>query len=184
MSKWVVLDRDGVINLDSSNYIKSPQEWQAIPGSLEGIARLCRNGYQVAVATNQSGLGRGLFDRRTLAQIHQKMVHAVEQQGGRLEALFYCPHAPLVDGSSPCDCRKPGVGLLRRLMQCFSLQPNELIMVGDSQRDLDAAQAAAIKPYFVRSGGKPDPRDSSIEVHDDLAALVEVLLRSNKAGSN
>jgi histidinol-phosphate phosphatase family protein len=110
-TKLVILDRDGVINFDSAQFIKNPAEWKPIPGSLEAIARLNQNGYRVVVATNQSGVGRGLFDMDTLNQIHAKMHKAVVAVGGRIDAIFYCPHA----ADSKCDCRKPKPGMFKRI---------------------------------------------------------------------
>lgn len=171
---WVILDRDGVINFDSRAYIKSADEWRALPGSLEAMARLYRAGYRLVVATNQSGIARGLFDHRALAGIHHKMIAAVERHGARIEAIFYCPHLPASPAQPVCDCRKPLPGLLHRAMQCFQLQAGNLVLVGDSQRDMAAARAAGIRPILVRSGGQTDGQ--TVETHDDLAAVADALL--------
>lgn len=171
---WVILDRDGVINFDSDEYIKSADEWRAMPGSLEAMARLYRAGYRLVVASNQSGIARGLFDHRTLAGIHRKMIDAAERHGARIEAIFYCPHLPASPAQPVCDCRKPLPGLLHRAMQCFQLQARNLVLVGDSQRDLEAARAAGIRPILVRSAGQAD--DPTVETHADLAAVADALL--------
>src|SRR5947207_472337 len=123
--KLIVLDRDGVINNDSENFIKSPDEWRAIPGSLEAIARLNQAGYRVVVATNQSGVGRGLFGMTTLTEIHEKMFKALTQVGGRIDAVFYCPHA----ADSNCECRKPKPGMLQHLGSRFGGDLHEVPVV-------------------------------------------------------
>lgn len=145
---FVILDRDGVINFDSCHYIKSPDEWKAIPGSLEAIARLSRAEFRVVVATNQSGIGQSLFDISTLNRIHQKMVAQAQEKGGKIDAIFFCPHRP----ETLCDCRKPNPGLLldasRRLREPLSGIP----FVGDSMSDILAAQAAGAQPVLVKTG--------------------------------
>ena len=134
-TRLVVLDRDGVINHDSEDYIRSPAQWRPIRGSLEAIARLRKAGWRVAVATNQAGVGRGLFDMATLAAIHATMSRAVAQAGGHLDAVFFCPHAPSAD----CGCRKPRPGMLHEIARRFAVDPAAMIMIGDSLRDLQAA---------------------------------------------
>jgi D-glycero-D-manno-heptose 1,7-bisphosphate phosphatase len=146
--KLVILDRDGVINYDSKQFIKSPAEWRPIPGSLEAIARLNQAGYRVVVATNQSGIGRGLFDMDTLNAIHDKMHRAVLAAGGRIDAIFYCPHA--VDAG--CRCRKPKTGMFERIANCFNIDLPGTPAVGDSLRDLQAAAAVGAKPLLVMTG--------------------------------
>lgn len=146
--KLVILDRDGVINQDSANFIKNTNEWIALPGSLEAIALLNQSGYRVAVATNQSGISRGLFDMATLNAIHDKMHRALSQVGGRIDALFYCPHA----ADDNCSCRKPKTGMIEDIGRRFSLNLHEVFGVGDSLRDLQAFAAAGCKPILVRSG--------------------------------
>jgi D-glycero-D-manno-heptose 1,7-bisphosphate phosphatase len=174
--KLVVLDRDGVINLDSDQYIKSPEEWKPIPGSLEAIARLTQAGFRVVVATNQSGLGRGLFDMATLNAMHDKMHKAVNQLGGRIDAVFFCPHAQ----DAGCDCRKPKPGMLREIAARFDLALTGVPVIGDSLRDLQAASAAGARPVLVltgkgeqtlKSGGLPE----GTEIHRDLAAAALAL---------
>jgi D-glycero-D-manno-heptose 1,7-bisphosphate phosphatase len=146
--KLVILDRDGVINQDSANFIKSPNEWIALPGSLEAIALLNQSGFRVVIATNQSGIARGLFDMATLNAIHDKMHRALAQLGGRIDALFYCPHA----ADDNCTCRKPKTGMVEDIGRRFSVELNEVYGVGDALRDLQAFHNAGCKPILVRSG--------------------------------
>jgi D-glycero-D-manno-heptose 1,7-bisphosphate phosphatase len=146
--KLIILDRDGVINHDSDAFIKSPDEWRPIAGSLEAIARLGKAGYRVVVATNQSGVGRGLFDLATLAAIHTKMHRAVIAAGGHLDAIFFCPHA----ADAHCHCRKPEPGMLEEILRRFQVEPQSVTAVGDSLRDLQAAAAVGTKPVLVLTG--------------------------------
>jgi len=177
--KLVILDRDGVINFDSDHFIKSPAEWKPIPGSLEAIARLTQAGYRVVVASNQSGIDRGLFDMDTLNAIHDKMHRAVRTAGGRIDAIFYCPHS----ADSRCNCRKPKPGMFERIAGCFNTDLAGTYAVGDSLRDLQAAVAAGARPVLVLSGkGRNTQKENQIPegtlVFDDLAATVEYLLKS------
>lgn len=144
----IVLDRDGVINVDSDDYIKSEQEWIALPGSIEAIATLCAAGFSVAVATNQSGIARGLFDTYELARMHSKMQLLVEEAGGCIATVCYCPHAPDAD----CRCRKPGTGLLEQIQAETGLSLKGCAFVGDSLKDLQAAIAFDMNPVLVRTG--------------------------------
>ncbi len=146
--KLIILDRDGVINVDSDQFIKSPDEWKPIPGALEAIARLNQWGWRVVVASNQSGVGRGLFGMDTLNAINDKMVRSLAQVGGRLDAIFFCPHA----ADSTCDCRKPKPGMLLQIGERFNVDLAGVPVVGDSLRDLQAAVAAGAKPYLVLTG--------------------------------
>lgn len=146
--KLIILDRDGVINFDSDGFIKSPDEWKPIPGSLEAVARLNQNGYRVVVASNQSGVGRGLFEMAALNAIHAKMHKALAQFGGRIDAVFYCPHA----ADSQCICRKPRVGLFLQIAERFHVDLAGVPAVGDSLRDLEAAAAAGCQPMLVETG--------------------------------
>jgi D-glycero-D-manno-heptose 1,7-bisphosphate phosphatase len=146
--KLVILDRDGVINEDSSEFIKSPAEWKPLPGSLDGIAQLTRAGFTVVVATNQSGIGRGLLDEETLAAIHSKMDRVVAEAGGRIDAIFYCPHRPEDD----CDCRKPRAGLLRQAAARYHLSLEGVAVIGDSMRDIEAAREVRARPMLVLTG--------------------------------
>jgi D-glycero-D-manno-heptose 1,7-bisphosphate phosphatase len=146
--KLVILDRDGVINQDSDQFIKSPEEWKPVPGSLEAIAKLNHSGYRVVVASNQSGIGRGLFDMAALNAINDKMYRALGQLGGRIDALFYCPHAAEAD----CECRKPRAGMFLDIAQRFNVSLAGVPSVGDSLRDLQAAATAGAQPMLVLTG--------------------------------
>lgn len=175
--KLVILDRDGVINYDSRQFIKSPAEWRPIPGSIEAIARLNQAGYRVVVATNQSGIGRGLFDMDTLNAIHDKMHRAVHEAGGRIDAIFYCPHA--IDAG--CHCRKPATGMFERIAGCFNIDLPGTPAVGDSLRDLQAAVAVGALPLLVLTGkGAQTQIDGGLPdgtlVFADLAAATDHIL--------
>jgi D-glycero-D-manno-heptose 1,7-bisphosphate phosphatase len=146
--KLVILDRDGVINVDSEQFIKRPEEWKPIPGSLEAIARLNHAGFRVVVASNQSGVGRGLFDMGALNAINDKMYRALAQVGGRIDALFYCPHA----AEANCECRKPRPGLFLDIAQRFNVDLEGVPAVGDSPRDLQAAVTVGAQPILVLTG--------------------------------
>ncbi len=146
--KLVILDRDGVINVDSDKFIKRPEEWKPIPGSLEGIAQLNHAGFHVVVATNQSGIGRGLFDMTMLNAINEKMLDALAQVGGRLDAIFYCPHA----NEAGCACRKPKPGMFEEIGQRFNAPLRGIASVGDSLRDLQASAAVGAQPMLVLTG--------------------------------
>jgi D-glycero-D-manno-heptose 1,7-bisphosphate phosphatase len=145
---YVLLDRDGVINHDSDAFIKSPDEWQPIDGSLEAIALLNQHGYQVIVVTNQSGVARGLFDEATLAQIHAKMYRLVGEHGGKINAIYYCPHG----ADSACECRKPKAGLLKAFAADFNADLRTIAVIGDSLRDLQAAETVGAIPILVKTG--------------------------------
>jgi D-glycero-D-manno-heptose 1,7-bisphosphate phosphatase len=147
-SKLIVLDRDGVINHDSDNYIKHPDEWRPLTGSPEAIARLCKAGFRVVVATNQSGVARGLFDLATLGAIHEKMHATVAQAGGRIDAVFFCPHGP----DAGCACRKPKPGLFREAIERFAAPAAEVWAVGDQLRDLQAGAEAGCRTVLVLTG--------------------------------
>lgn len=171
--KLAILDRDGVINHDSDRFIKSPDEWQPLPGSLEAVARLTQWGYRVVVATNQSGVGRGLFDMDTLNAIHDKMVKAVALAGGRIDAIFFCPHA----ADSTCECRKPRPGMLREISQRYNTSLEGVPAIGDSLRDLQVAVAVAAQPILVLTGKGAKTRElpelpPATQVFPDLAAAA------------
>ena len=176
-AKLIVLDRDGVINHDSDQFIKSPDEWRPIPGSLEAIARLNHAGFRVVVATNQSGVGRGLLDIGTLNAIHEKLHKALGQVGGRLDAIFYCPHT----GDSHCECRKPRPGMLEEIGRRFNVDMAGVPCVGDSERDLLAAQTVGAQPMLVLTGkGESTLRHGKFPkntvIFPDLAFAVSALL--------
>jgi len=171
--KLVILDRDGTINHDSDQHIKSPAEWMPIKGSVEAIARLTQNGWRVVVATNQSGIGRGLFDMATLNAIHDTMHRAVHLAGGRIDAIFFCPHA----GDSNCECRKPKPGMLLEIAKRMNVELEGVPMVGDSLRDLQAATAAGARPVLVLTGKGRKTRDAGglpagTAIYPDLAAFA------------
>jgi D-glycero-D-manno-heptose 1,7-bisphosphate phosphatase len=175
--KLIILDRDGVINQDSDNFIKSPREWVAIPGSLDAIARLTQADYHVVVATNQSGVARGKFDMMTLNAIHQKMHTCVEQAGGEIDAIFFCPHAAEDD----CDCRKPKPGMLHAIARRFDVNLKSVPTVGDSLRDLQAGFVVGCTPYLVLTGKGEKTRDKGglppgTTIFDNLAEVVNHLL--------
>ena len=175
--KLIVLDRDGVINEDSDAYIKSPEEWIPIAGSLEAIARLNRHGYRVVVATNQSGVARGLFTLDTLARIHRRMLEAVRDKGGEIDAIFFCPHGP----DDQCRCRKPAPGLFEEIADRLKTSFEDVYAVGDSVRDLVAAKAVGARPALVRTGkGLRTLRKSKdldgVPAFDDLAAFTDALV--------
>jgi D-glycero-D-manno-heptose 1,7-bisphosphate phosphatase len=171
--KLVVLDRDGVINVDSDAFIKSPDEWVAIPGSLEAIARLNQAGYRVAIASNQSGIGRGLFDMAALNAMHEKMNRAAAAVGGRIDAVFFCPHTQ----EDECECRKPKPGMLQQIVERFEIDPADTPMVGDSLRDLQAGAALGFALHLVLTGkGRKTLAAGNLppntKVHDDLRTFA------------
>jgi D-glycero-D-manno-heptose 1,7-bisphosphate phosphatase len=173
----VILDRDGVINEDSDDFIRSPEEWRPIPGSLEAIARLHRTGWRVVVATNQSGVARGEFDLDTLMRIHEKMHRAVREAGGLIDAVFFCPHGP----DDNCACRKPKPGLFHEIAQRLHIELKGVPAIGDSLRDLQAARAAGARPLLVKTGKGSQTLthpvvDADIPVFNDLARAVNALL--------
>jgi len=146
--RLVILDRDGVINQDSAQFVKSAEEWVALPGSLEAIARINRAGFKVVIATNQSGLGRGLFNMAALNAMHHKLRTELAAVGGQLDGIFICPHLP----DEGCECRKPLPGLFNAIAQRFEVDLTDVIAVGDSRRDLDAAAAVGCQPCLVLTG--------------------------------
>jgi D-glycero-D-manno-heptose 1,7-bisphosphate phosphatase len=175
--KLVILDRDGVINFDSDQYIKSPAEWRPIPGSIEAIARLHQGGWRIAVATNQSGIGRGLFDMATLNAINDKMMEMVFRQGGRIDALFFCPHT----ATEACGCRKPRTGMFEEIAARFHTELKGVPVVGDSLKDLQAADAVGAQPLLVLTGKGPRTQaDGGLPrrtlVFADLAEAVRHLI--------
>jgi D-glycero-D-manno-heptose 1,7-bisphosphate phosphatase len=179
--KLIILDRDGVLNFDSDNYIKSPEEWRPIPGSAEAVKLLKDAGYFVAVATNQSGVGRGYYSEAVLEAIHQKMHAYLAKAGTAVDAIAYCPHTP----DNVCACRKPKSGMLKDLMAKFAVKPEETIMVGDALRDLQAAWGVHCTAVLVRSGkGFKTLAEHPEKLHgtlafDDLAAFAKHLIQKN-----
>jgi D-glycero-D-manno-heptose 1,7-bisphosphate phosphatase len=187
-TKLIILDRDGTINEDRDDYVKSPEEWIPIPGALEAIARLNHAGWHTVVATNQSGLGRGLFDMSTLNAMHVKMNQLLAKQGGRIDAVFFCPHAP----ADACHCRKPMPGLFEQIGERFGVDLADVPVVGDTRRDLQAGLSVGCQPHLVRTGkGARLNADEIIElcaavpgtrVHADLAAFAEHLIQTERKG--
>jgi len=188
----IILDRDGVINEDSREYIRSLADWRPIAGSLEAMAALSAAGYRLAIATNQSGLGRGYFGLDDLEAIHDELRRRVEALGGKIDGIFYCPHTP----ADRCGCRKPATGLLAAIEQALGVSPRGAPFIGDSLRDLQAASAFGCIPTLVRTGkGRaaelalrsdncdiPDPDD--IPVYDDLASAARALLDDQPASKS
>ena len=175
--KLVILDRDGVINHESDRFIKSPVEWQPIPKSIAAIARLNRAGYRVVVATNQSGIARGLFDISMLGRIHEKMHRHVSDAGGSIEAIFFCPHGP----ADQCDCRKPKPGLFNDISERLHLNLKGVYAIGDSLRDLQASAAAGASPVLVLTGRGEQTMESpeqllGIPAYADLSTVADAII--------
>ena len=174
--KLILLDRDGVINHDSDHYIKSPSEWKALPGSIEAIARLHQADYRIVVATNQSGIGRGLFDMATFNAMNDKMMELVFRQGGRIDALFFCPHT----AEEKCNCRKPNTGMFEEIALRYHTELKGVPCVGDSLRDLQAGEAVGAQPILVLTGkGKKTEKDGGMprktQIFADLAEVARHL---------
>ncbi len=184
-TKLVILDRDGTINVDSDEYVKSADEWQPLPGALEAIARLNHAGWRVAVASNQSGLGRGLFDVAALNAMHSKMHKLLSGLGGRVDAVFYCPHGP----DDRCTCRKPQSGLFEQIGERFGVDLQGVPCVGDTLRDLQAGAAVGCEAHLVLTGkgaafrGRPLPETfpPGTRVHEDLSAFADHLISRGAA---
>lgn len=178
--KLVILDRDGVINEDSDEFIKSPAEWVPIPGSLDAIGRLSRAGFRVVVASNQSGLRRKLLDIETLNRIHDKMHRQLAEVGGRIDAILVCPCLPREN----CACRKPGAGMLVALSERLHLPLANVPFIGDKASDIDAARAGGARPWLVRTGAGAETEASGLDltdvkVFDDLAAAADALVAAD-----
>lgn len=181
LPKLVILDRDGVINEDSDDYVKTEDEWIPIPGSLESIARLNHAGILVVVATNQSGIGRGLIAPEDLNRMHAKFHRGLARVGGHVDGIFFCPHTP----EATCPCRKPAPGLLRSISARFGVPLVGAISIGDSKRDVDAAAAVRAQPILVRTGKgertlAAHPELQDLPCFDDLAEAVDNLLEKNR----
>lgn len=185
--KLVILGRDGVLNLFREDHVTSPAEWEPVPGALEAVARLNHAGWHTVVATNQSGIGRGMIDMASINAIHASMMKQLTAFGGRFDAVFFCPHTPEDD----CDCRKPRPGLIKDIGRRYGVDLRQVPLVTDTVRDLIAAQAAGCEPHLVRSGRAARLSEEQLaailaqapgtEVHDDLAAFTEWLLRRGHA---
>jgi len=181
-TKLVILDRDGVINVDSDHYIKSVDEWQPIPGSLEAISKLNYSGYKVVVCTNQSGIGRGLYDVNTLNEMHDKMQKILAKQGGHIDAIFFCPHTD----EDNCNCRKPKNGMFLEILARFHLGDSlqGIPIVGDSLRDLVGGVSLGAEPHLVLTGKGEKARAAGglppyTAIHKDLSAFVNHWLSNN-----
>jgi len=174
----VILDRDGVINHDSATFIKTEAEWRPIPGSVEAIAALTKAGFTLAVASNQSGIARGLFDQAALDGMHAKMLRLIRDAGGHISRIVVCPHGP----DDACDCRKPKPGMLEQLARHFDTSLNGVPVIGDALRDLEAAAAVSARPILVRTGKGRDTEAAlpeqfaGVPVYDDLAAAARALI--------
>lgn len=185
MAEALFLDRDGVINADSRDFIKSIAEWIPLPGSLHAIARLCEAGYRIVVVTNQSGIARGLFGESVLEEIHAHMNREIEAVGGRLAGIYYCPHGP----DEGCGCRKPAPGLIHRACADLGLEAELAPLIGDRVTDVAAARAAGCRPILVRSGlqGPDDIDDAAwreVEIFEDLAEAAQALICHGRHPSN
>jgi len=186
--KLVILDRDGTINSDSDDFVKTPEEWMPLPGALEAIARLNHAGWHVVIASNQSGLGRGLFDVASLNAMHAKMNKMLATLGGRVDAVFYCPHSP----EEACQCRKPLPGLFEQIGARFGVQLSGVPTAGDSLRDLMAGAAAGCEPHLVltgksaqyRGGPPPEGLPPGTLVHQDLSAFADFILERSARPSS
>ncbi len=186
-TKLVILDRDGTINQDRDDYVKSADEWVPLPGVLDAIARLNHAGWHVVVATNQSGLGRGLYDMAALNAMHAKMHKLLAAAGGRIDAVFYCPHSP----DDHCTCRKPAPGLFEQIAERYGMDLTHVPCVGDTLRDLQAGTAVGCAPHLVLTGkgealrGQPLPPDypENTLVHADMSAFADWLLQQPHVNS-
>ena len=170
-SAFIILDRDGVINFESKDYIKTPEEWLPIPGSLEAIALLSQAGYTIAVATNQSGVGRGLYTDADLMVIHQKMLSSIKALGGQGDKVFYCPHLP----DDQCCCRKPGIGLFEQIADYYQLDLRGIIAIGDSLRDIKAALKVGCQPILVLTGNGEQTLLNNRELADEIPVFPDLL---------
>jgi D-glycero-D-manno-heptose 1,7-bisphosphate phosphatase len=182
--KYIILDRDGVINHDSTEYIKSTAEWLPITGSLDAIAQLNRAGFRVLIVTNQSGIARGYYDLETLDDIHEKLMRELAAVGGYIEEIFFCPHHP----QDHCACRKPKIGLIEQLSAKYPLNLAETFFIGDSLTDMQAAKAAGCLPILVLTGNgrltlERHPEFANIPHFADLARAVEYVLSQSHSSS-
>lgn len=184
--KLIILGRDGVLNEFRDDHVKSPQEWVALPGTEEAVSRLNHAGWHAVVATNQAGIGRGMIDMASVNAVHVHMNKLMQAEGARIDAVFFCPHTP----EEHCECRKPLPGMLLEIGMRYGVELHEVPVVGDTLRDMQAAQAAGCEPHLVRSGRAASLDDAQLRhmaeqvpamtVHDNLAALAEYLLRRDQ----
>ncbi len=179
-NKLVILDRDGVINQDSADYVKSAAEWIPLPGSIDAIARLKHKGFTVAIATNQSGIGRGYYDETALAEMHAKLGDLLASQQAKIDTIAWCPHTP----DDHCDCRKPKPGLLHQIEHTLNLPLQGAWVIGDSLRDLQAAVAVGAQPILVLTGNGEKTAThpelpSHTKVFTNLTSAVDFLLKNH-----
>ncbi|MGM9487081.1 D-glycero-beta-D-manno-heptose 1,7-bisphosphate 7-phosphatase [Ideonella sp. YS5] len=185
--KLVILGRDGILNRFREDHVKEPAEWESIPGALEAVAKLNHSGWHVVVATNQSGIGRGMIDMAAVNAVHLQMMKLLAAKGGRIDAVFFCPHTP----EDNCECRKPLPGMMRDIAERYGVDLEDVPMVGDTLRDLQAARAAGCPPHLVRTGRAAHLTEEELApwlaavpgmvVHDDLAAFASHLLQQELA---
>jgi D-glycero-D-manno-heptose 1,7-bisphosphate phosphatase len=185
--KLVITGRDGILNVFRADHVKAPEEWEPIPGALEAVARLNHAGWHVVVATNQSGIGRGMIDMTSVNAVHQQMMKLLMEKGGRIDAVFFCPHT----ASEQCDCRKPAPGLMRDIGARYGVDLDQVPMVCDTLRDLQAAKAAGCIPHLVRTGRAARIDEPTLQewlrqapgttVHRDLAAFADHLVATGDA---
>ena len=186
----VILGRDGILNVVRVDHVKAPNEWQPVPGALEAVARLNHNGWHVVVATNQSGVGRGMIDMASVNAVHAHMMQRLAAVGGRIDAVFFCPHTP----EDQCDCRKPLPGLMSEIGRRYGIDLHHVPMVADTLRDLQAAHAANCQPHLLRAGRAAQLSDDQVNealaqvpgslVHADLESFVEHLMRRHGAAGS
>jgi D-glycero-D-manno-heptose 1,7-bisphosphate phosphatase len=186
ITKLVILGRDGILNEYREGHVTAPDEWQAVPGAMEAVARINHAGWHTVVATNQSGIGRGMIDMSAVNAVHAHMHQMLQTQGGRIDAVFFCPHTPADD----CDCRKPRPGLMREIGRRYGVDLSHVPMVGDTARDLLAAQAAGCEPHLVLSGRAATLGPEEVQAllqqvpearaHASLGAFADFLLRRDQ----
>ena len=180
--KLVILERDGTLNAlpEGDDFVATPDDWLPLPGALEAVARINRLGWHAVVATNQPGLGRGLFDVATLNAVHAKMHRLLSAAGGRIDAVFYCPHAP----GEACNCRKPAPGLFEQICERYGLGATDVLVVGDNAEHLQAGAALGARLHLLHSGAEPlGDVPSQALVHQDLSAFADYLAREEEAGA-
>ncbi|MFZ2987025.1 D-glycero-beta-D-manno-heptose 1,7-bisphosphate 7-phosphatase [Ideonella sp.] len=185
--KLIIIGRDGILNRFREDHVKEPEEWEPIPGALEAVARLNHAGWHVVLATNQSGIGRGLVDMASVNAVHKHMMQLLAAKGGRIDAVFFCPHAP----EEECNCRKPLPGMMQDIARRYAVDLKNVPMVADTLRDLEAARAAGCPPHLVRSGRATLVTEAELAqwvaavpgtlVHDDLASFAQSLLQREAA---
>jgi D-glycero-D-manno-heptose 1,7-bisphosphate phosphatase len=181
--KLVILGRDGILNEYRDDHVKSPDEWLPLPGALEAVSRLNHAGWHAVVATNQSGIGRGMIDMASINAVHAHMIRLAQAEGGRIDAVFFCPHTP----EDHCDCRKPLPGMMKEIGLRYGVDLEDVAMACDTLRDLQAARAAGCEPHLVRTGRAAQLEPAQLQhiveqvpgtrVHADLVAFAEHLMR-------